>query len=108
MTTHRLFGTDELADGEARTVELDGHEYACARVGDEFFVVDDTCTHAKVSLGEGIVDPDDCTLECPKHGAAFSLRSGEALTLPALHAVQTYPVEVTETEVFVTIEGGES
>jgi len=108
VTQHKLFTTDALADGDALTVEVDGRELACARVADEYFVLDDTCTHAKVSLGGGIVDTDDCTLECPKHGALFSLRSGEALTLPALHGVQTYPVEIVENEVFVTIEGDAS
>lgn len=108
MTRHKLFATEALADGEAVTIEVDGRELACARVADEYFVIDDTCTHAKVSLGDGIVDVDDCTLECPKHGASFSLRSGEALTLPAIHAVQIYPVEVVENEVFVSIEGDAS
>lgn len=108
MTHHKLFTTDALADGEALTVEVDGRQFACARVGDEYFAIDDTCTHAKVSLGDGIVDVDDCTLECPKHGALFSLRSGEALTLPASHGVQTHPIEVVENEVFVTIDGDAS
>jgi len=108
VTRHKLFATEALADGEAVTIEVDGRELACARVADEYFVIDDTCTHAKVSLGDGIVDVDDCTLECPKHGASFSLRSGEALTLPAIHAVQIYPVEVVENEVFVSIEGDAS
>jgi len=108
VTEHRILETSALDDGDVTTVELDGRSFACARVGDEFFVIDDTCTHAKVSLGDGIVDGDDCTLECPKHGALFSLRSGEALTLPAIHGVHTYPVEVREAEVFIRIDEEQS
>ncbi len=42
--------------------------------------VDDTCSHANVSLSEGEVD--GCTIECWLHGSRFDLRTGEP-TVPA-------------------------
>jgi len=56
-----------------------------------------------VSLAGGIVDEDDLTIECPKHGALFSLESGEALTLPAIRSVAVHEVYLQENGVFVTL-----
>jgi 3-phenylpropionate/trans-cinnamate dioxygenase ferredoxin subunit len=43
-----------------------------------------------VSLAEGLVDADECALECWRHGSLFSLETGEALTLPAIRPVPVY------------------
>lgn len=99
----RLCGIDDLGDGDIARIEIDGRAIAYARVDGTYHAVDDTCTHAKVSLAEGIVDEDDCTIECPKHGALFSLRTGEALTLPATKPVARHTVEVGETDVWIRL-----
>ena len=57
------------------------------RLGDGVFALGDRCTHQDVSLSAGEVDEDECTLECPKHGAAFRLDSGEPTCLPATQPV---------------------
>jgi len=97
--TTRLCSLDELVDGRHSVRGgRSGHLRGAARgsgVRDG-----DRCTHGDVSLSGGIVDPDECTLECPKHGSEFSLETGEALSLPALKPVPSYasrrrrPVEV--------------
>ncbi len=66
------------------------------------FAISDTCTHAEASLSEGRIDGE--TVECPLHGACFDLRTGEALTPPAVEPVQTFPVIVQEDEIYVEIE----
>lgn len=101
--TVKLCDVDSLDDESITATEIDGRLIAYARIGDEWFAIDDTCTHAKVSLSEGFLE-DDKTIECPMHGALFSLETGEALTLPAIKPVNTYPVEVSNGEVFVTID----
>ena len=50
---------DLLADGEVACVDVGGCPVAYARIGADYFAIDDTCTHAKVSLSEGIVDEDE-------------------------------------------------
>lgn len=99
----KLCELDSINDGDIARVEIDGRPIAYARVGDQWFAIDDTCSHAKVSLAGGIVDEDDLTIECPKHGALFSLESGEAMTLPAIRPVAVHGVAVHETGVFVTL-----
>jgi len=99
----KLCELDSISDGDIARVEIDGRPIAYARIGDQWFAIDDTCSHAKVSLAGGIIDEDDLTIECPKHGALFSLESGEALTLPAIKPVAAHEVVVLETGVFVTL-----
>ena len=108
MTEHTLFPLSELADESARKVELNGHEVAIVRIGDDVYAIGDVCSHAEVSLSEGFVDPDDCAIECVKHGAMFDLKTGEPITLPATRPVPVYDVAVVDDQVVLTITGSES
>ena len=40
---------------------------------------------------------------CPRHGSYFDVRTGAALTLPAIVPVQTYRVRVDGDEVYVDL-----
>jgi 3-phenylpropionate/trans-cinnamate dioxygenase ferredoxin subunit len=72
---------------------------AVARDGEEFFALQDECSHAAVALTEGEVL--DCTVECWLHGSTFDLRTGKPTTLPATEPVATFPVEVRDGDVYV-------
>ncbi|MFT7473525.1 MAG: 3-phenylpropionate/trans-cinnamate dioxygenase ferredoxin subunit [Verrucomicrobiales bacterium] len=106
-STVKLCDVDSLTSGDVRVAEIDGRAIAYARIDDEWFAIDDTCSHAQVSLAGGYLEPDDRTIECPRHGALFSLETGAALTFPATKPVAGHEVEVRGTEVFVTIHGDE-
>ncbi len=99
----RLCGRDELVAGEVRCFDVAGRRVALARIGEEFFAIDDTCSHADFSLAEGDLDVEECALECPAHGSLFDLRTGEALTLPAVVPVAAHDVAITDDGVIVTI-----
>ena len=99
----RLCGTEDLADGTARRFEAAGHRIALARIGGDYFAIGDRCSHADYSLSDGEVDDFDCTLECPKHGSLFDLRTGEPLTLPATRRVAVYAVSVDDDGVYVEL-----
>jgi 3-phenylpropionate/trans-cinnamate dioxygenase ferredoxin subunit len=91
----------QLAQGKPVKVEKDGKTICVARVGDEVFAVDDTCSHSDASLSEG--DVTDFKIECWLHGAEFDLRTGEALTPPAVAPLHTYGVHVDGDSVTVEI-----
>jgi 3-phenylpropionate/trans-cinnamate dioxygenase ferredoxin subunit len=91
----------ELQQGKPLKVEKDGKTICVARVGDEVFAVDDTCSHSDASLSEG--DVTDFKIECWLHGAEFDLRTGEALTPPAVAPLHTYGVHVDGDSVTVEI-----
>ena len=82
----------DLTTGKPVKIENDGRAICVARVGDEGFAVDDTCSHSDASLSEG--DVTDFKIECWLHGAEFDLRTGEALTPPAVAPLKTYSVSV--------------
>ena len=101
MTT-RLCSFAELDDGEARRFDVDGHRLCVVRLGDGVYVIGDRCSHGDFSLSEGEVE--DCAIECPKHGSAFDLRTGAALTLPAVKPVPTYEASVVDGDVLVALD----
>ena len=99
----KLCEVADLAEAELVAAEIEGREIVYTRIADQVFAVDGICTHAHVRLVDGIVDEDECTLECPKHGASFSLATGEALTLPAIQPVLAHSIEIRESAVFITL-----
>lgn len=103
----RIATLSDLVDGEARRFDLDGHRISVVRLGDDVYAIGDRCSHADVSLTDGDVDPDECTLECPKHGSAFDLRTGAALTLPAVRPVPAYEVTVVDGDVLLSLPGAD-
>ena len=103
MAEVTLCARDDLAPGEARRFDVDGHRIALVRLGDEFRAVGDRCSHADFSLSEGEVWVDDCAIECPKHGATFSLDTGEPRTLPATRPIPVYEVRVAGDDVQVVL-----
>ncbi|QLL25113.1 non-heme iron oxygenase ferredoxin subunit [Actinobacteria bacterium IMCC26103] len=81
-----------LVAGKPVKLEKAGRTICVTRVGDEVFAIDDTCSHSDASLSEGEVT--DFKIECWLHGAEFDLRTGEALTPPAVAPIKIYPVIV--------------
>ncbi len=102
-STTRLCALDELGDGEARRFEVDGRALSVVRIGESIYVIGDRCSHGDFSLSDGEVEADDCTIECPKHGSLFDLRTGDALTLPAVKPVPRYEASVVDGDVVVEL-----
>ncbi len=94
---------DDFADEEGTLVEVAGRRISLIRLGDDVYAIGDTCSHGAVSLSGGIVDADACTIECPKHGSEFDLRTGEALTLPAIRPIPTYAARVLDGRVLIDV-----
>ena len=90
MSLHVLFALEELEDGTARKVELEGHQISLVRIEDDVYAIGDICSHEDVSLSEGYVDAEEFLLECWRHGAMFDLKTGEPETLPAVRPVPVY------------------
>ena len=104
MAFVRACAATEVRDDEALAVTIGEFEVAVARDGDDFYAVENICSHAAVALSEGEVD--DCAIECWLHGSRFDLRSGKPIGLPATEPVATFPVEVRGADVYVDVESG--
>ena len=94
MAEVRLCSRDDIDPGSAKRFDVEGHRVAVVRIGDDFYVIADRCSHEDYSLSEGDVWEDECEIECPKHGSMFSLKTGEPLTLPATEPIPVYDVRV--------------
>ena len=82
----------ELAHGEMRLVEYDHIEIGVFNCNGEFYAIEDRCSHDDGPLAEGTLDAGACTIECPRHGSLFDLKTGRPKTLPAYEPVDTFPV----------------
>ncbi|MFL5917518.1 MAG: Rieske (2Fe-2S) protein [Gaiellaceae bacterium] len=69
----------------------------------EYYALEDRCSHDDGPLCEGDFDCDDGFAVCPRHGANIDIRTGRALTLPAVEAVATYSVRVADGMVKVEV-----
>ena len=87
---------EELPPGERKLVEWDDLEIGVFNCAGDILAIEDRCSHDDGDLMEGEVDLDTCTVECPRHGSRFDLRTGKPLTLPAYVPVDTFPVSVQD------------
>jgi 3-phenylpropionate/trans-cinnamate dioxygenase ferredoxin subunit len=99
----RICAVDDVLPGTARRFDVDGHRLCVVRLGDDFYVIGDECSHADYPLSEGDVWEDELEIECPKHGSTFSLLTGEPQTLPATQPVPTYVVRTDGGDVVVSL-----
>jgi len=91
---------EELAAGAPRRAVVGGHPVLLVRDEDgTIHAVDDTCTHAEISLADGFVEGR--TVECWAHGARFDLATGAPLSLPASEPLGVRRVEVRDGTVYV-------
>ena len=104
MTAVVVCALDELAPGAARRVEVGGRSVALVRIGDDVYAIGDTCSHADVSLSDGLVWCDEKQIECVRNGSAFSLETGHPDTLPATQPVPVYVARVENGQVLVDTE----
>jgi len=89
----------ELAPGEWRTVDADGTAIVVFNLEDEYYAIEDVCTHDGGQLTGGTVDGAE--IVCPRHGARFCIRTGEALAAPAYEPIAKFPVRVENGEIQV-------
>ena len=90
---------DSLIEGKPVAIDHNGVTVCVARIGDEVYAVEDTCTHSEASLSEGEIS--GTKIECWLHGAEFDLRTGEALTAPATAPLKTFSVKRNGNQVVI-------
>jgi 3-phenylpropionate/trans-cinnamate dioxygenase ferredoxin subunit len=94
----------ELEPGNMRLVEWEELEIGVFNCGGSLYAIEDRCSHDNGPLAEGEFDPDACTVECPRHGSLFDLKTGEPKSLPAYVPVDTFPVTVEDEKIKLEVE----
>ena len=89
----------DVPEGKALRVVAGGIEVLLCNAGGTIYAVEDVCTHDGAPLDQG--ELEGCRIICPRHGANFDVRTGEALTLPAVLPLPTYSVRIEGDDVYV-------
>ncbi len=85
---------DEIASNSGQIVNTEIGEIAIFNIGGKLYAIENICSHDGNSLAGGDVEGDEIT--CPRHGARFSLKTGEALSPPAYEPITTFPVRISD------------
>ena len=94
----------ELQPGQMRLVEWEDLEIGVFNCAGTLYAIEDRCSHDDGPLAEGPFDESKCTVECPRHGALFDLKSGKPLTLPAYEPVDTFTVIVEDDTIKLEVD----
>ena len=92
----------EIEPGQVKNVQVGERRLAICNVEGQYYCIDDLCTHDGGPLGQGELLGDQ--IECPRHGALFDVKTGKALTLPAVLPVNTHEVRVQDGEIQVRVD----
>ena len=84
--------TENLRDGEAISIPVGRRMIAVVRSGDAYYAIEDICTHDGAQLTGGAIEGSE--IICPRHGARFCLRTGEALSPPAYEPVRVFATKI--------------
>lgn len=91
--------TGDLSPGAMKTVTVGEEELCLANVDGKFCAISNECTHRGGTLSDGELNGEE--VECPLHGATFSVVTGEVLGPPAQDGVQAYEVQISGNDVMV-------
>jgi 3-phenylpropionate/trans-cinnamate dioxygenase ferredoxin subunit len=85
-------------------VTVDGTAVLLCNVGGTLYAIEDVCTHDGGELDQGELEGE--RIMCPRHGAYFDVKTGAALTLPAILPVRTFGVRVEGDDVYLETPQG--
>ena len=101
-TFYKVASLEDIPPGERLFLEIGDEAVVIFNIAGKLFAIGDVCTHDDGPLGDG--ELDGYQVVCPRHGARFDIRSGKALTLPAVLDTPSYPVRVSGGEVEIGIK----
>lgn len=91
----------EIPPGGFKLVEAGDVPLALFNVDGTYSCIEDLCTHDGGNLVEG--DFENGVVTCPRHGARFDVRTGEALCLPAVAPTPVHAVRIRDGRVEIEI-----
>jgi len=94
---------EELPPGEVKIVHVGELALGVYNLNGDFYAIEDRCSHDDGPLAEGDFDVEEGYAVCPRHGAHIDIRTGRALTLPAVQPVETFPTRVEDGVVKVEV-----
>jgi nitrite reductase/ring-hydroxylating ferredoxin subunit len=102
VTFQPIANSEDLAEGQGRPFQLEGHRIALVRHEGTVYALDDLCPHADASIAFGPVE-NGC-IACPWHYAEFDLKTGAVLSGPSPSGIRTYPVREIDGRVEIALD----
>jgi len=96
-----VINKDDLMDGERIFVEIDDLAIVVFNIAGSYFAIGDVCSHDDGPLGEGQTEEHEVI--CPRHGARFDIRTGKAVSLPAIIDIPAYPIQVVGDQIEIGV-----
>lgn len=97
----KIAAISDVEEGKIREFKAEGVTVAIAKIDNEYFAFEASCTHAQCALSGGFLDKNTVTCYC--HGAQFDVKTGKVLSPPATVPLKTYPVKENKGQIFVEI-----
>src|SRR3972149_1513456 len=87
----KVASISEISPGGRKSIVVDETPALLLRVGDQFYAIEDVCTHDGQPLTDGPLNGNEIT--CPRHGARFDVTTGRPLCMPGTEPAETFDVE---------------
>lgn len=84
----------DLPPGSHTVIEIEDAAILLVNLDGSFYAIEDICTHDGGDLSGGCLVGG--SMECPRHGARFDVKTGEVTAPPAYEPVDTFPVQVVD------------
>lgn len=89
-----VFAADELENGQRRVVDIDDTAVIVFKLDGEFYAIENVCSHDGGEIASGICENNE--IICPRHGAAFCIKTGAVKSPPAYEAIESYRVRIQD------------
>jgi 3-phenylpropionate/trans-cinnamate dioxygenase ferredoxin subunit len=87
-----VFSVDDIENGQHRVVDIDDTEVVIFKVDNDFFAIENVCSHDGGEIGSGALENGE--IICPRHGARFCIKTGDVKSPPAYEGVESYAVRI--------------
>jgi nitrite reductase/ring-hydroxylating ferredoxin subunit len=92
----------EIAEYEARRVELDGAPVLVYRDVEAVYAIGAVCSHAGGPLEQGTID--GACVECPWHQSVFDMRDGHVVHGPATIGQPSYQARIRDRQIEIRLK----
>ena len=95
----------EILNGKAKSYQIGDNKIVICNVDGKYYATEDICSHDDGELVSGETDLiETCQLQCPRHGARFDVKTGEAKRMPAIAPIKTYKVDENKDELEIKVD----
>lgn len=91
----------DIAANQSRAFDVNGLSILICHSGGQFYALENRCSHQETPLAGGRIRRG--YIACPLHGVMFELASGKPTGTLTKNCVATYPVEVIDGQISVTL-----